>query len=270
LMAKAQITLTPPESKRLIAMAVVRLSEVKKALKEGIVVVCLGTTNAFVAQELCKKSVDPSRFAAGVILPQGTCVIPKERRMKEFVFVKGKLTEMGLDDVLPKLGPSDVVIKGANALDPSWTAGIFLASETGGTIGKILGIVSSRGVKLIIPVGLEKFIPSSIKEVAPETGIFGFDYSTGVPVGLIPISGRIVTEIEAVKILTGADAKVMGAGGLSGAEGSVTLLVSGSEEQIVKLQKIVENIKGKIRFPEITVNCEECWQERCGKRKSMR
>lgn len=269
-MAKAQITLTPSESKRLIAMAVARLPEVRKALRNGIVVVCLGTTNAFVAGELCGKPVDPSRFAAGVVLPRGTCVIPKERRMKEFVFVKGKLVEIGLDDVLPKLGASDVVVKGANALDPSWTAGVFLASETGGTVGKILGVVSARGTRLIVPVSLEKFIPHLIKDVAPETGISAFDYSTGVPVGLIPLPGRVVTEIEAVKILTGADAKVMGAGGVSGAEGSVTLLISGSRGQIAKLRKVVEEIKGKVRFPEIAVNCEECKQKTCGRKRAER
>jgi len=245
LMAKAQVTLTPAESKRLIAMAVARLPEVRRALREGTVVVCLGSTNAFVARELSGMEVDPAKFVAGVILPEGTSVTPRERRLREFIFVKGELKSTSLDEILPTLGPSDVVIKGANALDPSWTAGVFLASETGGTVGKILGVVRARGVKLIIPVGLEKLVPDRIMEVSTETGMFEYDYTTGVPVGLIPLPGKVVTEIEAVEVLTGAEAKVMGAGGVGGAEGSITLLVSGTGEQIAKLREIVGSIKGK-------------------------
>jgi hypothetical protein len=266
-MPKAQVTLTPEESKRLIAKAVARLPEVRFALRRGTVVICLGTTNAHVVEEITGKLVDRRRFAAGVVLPRGTCVTPREVRLREVVLVRGKQVEAGLDDVLPRLGPQDVVIKGANALDPSWTAGVFLASETGGTVGRMMGTVMARGVRLVIPVGLEKLVPGPIKEVAAEAGIHVFQHATGVPVGLIPLSGRVVTEIEAVEILTGARAMAMGAGGVSGAEGSVTLLVSGSAGQISKLMRLVGEIKERFGPVRIDVNCEECGVEICKKKK---
>ncbi len=42
---RAQVNLTPVESKKLIGMAVCELPEVKKAFKEGIVIVKSQTTN---------------------------------------------------------------------------------------------------------------------------------------------------------------------------------------------------------------------------------
>jgi hypothetical protein len=41
---RAQVVLTPAESKRLIAKAVAKMDIVQKAFKEGIVVVSTGTT----------------------------------------------------------------------------------------------------------------------------------------------------------------------------------------------------------------------------------
>ncbi len=49
---KAQISLTTSESKRLIAKAVKEHPKVKNALENGIVAIALGSTNAFVAEEI--------------------------------------------------------------------------------------------------------------------------------------------------------------------------------------------------------------------------
>lgn len=242
-MPQAQITLTPLESKRLIAKAVAKLPEVQSAMREGVVVVGVGTTNACVVEELLGEKIDHDRFMAGRVLPEGTSVLPREQRLKEVVIERGKAVDARMDEVLPRLGPKDVFIKGANALDAMGTAGIFLAGEGGGTIGRALGTLKLKGVKLVIPVGLEKFIPGRVEEVAELAGTERFDFSTGVPVGLMPVRGKIVTELEAVKILTRARARVMGKGGIKGAEGAVTLLVEGTGEQIEDLKKLVQEIK---------------------------
>ena len=71
-----QITLTPAESKRLIAKAVVNLGEIKKAFKNGIIVIGVGTTNAYVAEELLGQKIERERFVAGVVIPRGTFVLP--------------------------------------------------------------------------------------------------------------------------------------------------------------------------------------------------
>lgn len=240
-----QITLTPAESKRLIAKAVVKLEEVRKAFKNGVIIIGVGTTNACVAEELLERKIERERFVAGMVLPRGTYVLPVEKRLKEIIIRKGNVIDAKMGDVLPELSSSDVFIKGANALDASGTAGVFMAGHRGGTIGRALGTLMSRGVNLIIPVGLEKFIPGSIKNIAPLAGMDKVTFSTGVPVGIMPVHGKIITELDAIQILSGAEAMMMGKGGVSGAEGAVTLLVSGSQKQLRKVRQLVETVKGE-------------------------
>jgi hypothetical protein len=240
-----QITLTPAESKRLIAKAVVKLGEVKKAFKNGIIVIGVGTTNAYVAEELLGKKIERGRFVAGVVLPKGTFILPAERRLKEIVIRRGKIIDAKMDDVLPEMSSSDVFLKGANAVDFSGTAGVLMAGQGGGTIGRSLGTIMSKGVNLIIPVGLEKFIPGSIKNVAPLAGMDKVIFSTGTPVGMMPIHGRVITELEAIKILSGAEAIVMAKGGVSGAEGAVTLMVRGTPKQLRQFTLLTKTVKGE-------------------------
>lgn len=56
----------------------------------------------------------------------------------------------------------------------------------------------------------------------------------GMPVGLLPINGIVVTELEAVKILSGAGAVQIGAGGIMGAEGAITIVVEGKRNKLRK------------------------------------
>jgi hypothetical protein len=49
---RAIVVLPPGAARRLIARGVARLPSVQRALRDGLVVVTLGTTNAYVAEEL--------------------------------------------------------------------------------------------------------------------------------------------------------------------------------------------------------------------------
>jgi hypothetical protein len=265
-MPQIQVTLTPAESKRLIAKAVPALPEVKKALREGTIVIGLGTTNARVAEELLGEKIEREKFAAGVILPKGTCVVPREQRKGDIIIRRGKPIEAKLDDVLLELTADDVLIKGANALDASGMAGVFLASRSGGTVGRALGTVVARGVNLIIPVGLEKFIPGSTQGVSKIAGIFRASYATGCPVGIMPLVGKIITELEAFEILTGGKAIPIGRGGISGAEGSITLLVRGTPKQLRKARRLVNGIKGEPGM-KVGTDCKTCSERDCWYRK---
>jgi hypothetical protein len=62
---KVVFTLTPAESKRLIAKAVVKMPEVQAALEKAYVILPGGTTNAIVAQELLGQDITPARFTRG-------------------------------------------------------------------------------------------------------------------------------------------------------------------------------------------------------------
>ena len=262
-MRQIQVLLTPAESKRLIAKAVAGIDEVQNAMKSGIIVIGVGTTNAIVAEELLHIKIDRERFVAGVTLPKGNCVLPAQRRLHEIVVKNGRVTGLRLEDVLHELGPSDVLIKGANAVDASGVAGVFLGSKSGGTIGRSIGTLLARGVNIVMPVSLEKFIPGSIVEIARLSGTDKAEYSVGVPLGLMPVPGKLVTEIEAIRILSGAKAVVMGRGGVSGAEGAITFVIFGDREQLEGVRRLVLGIKGE-RNPVIETDCETCDRAYCG------
>ena len=49
----------------------------------------------------------------------------------------------------------------------------------------------------------------------------------GVSCGLLPVAGDVVTELKAIELLSGAEATVISAGGLAGAEGAVVMVIKG-------------------------------------------
>jgi hypothetical protein len=59
------------------------------------------------------------------------------------------------------------------------------------------------------------------------------------------LTGEIVTELEAIKILTGATAFQSSAGGVSGAEGGVWLVFRGTRDQVKKALDLVRSIQGE-------------------------
>ena len=63
-----------------------------------------------------------------------------------------------------------------------------------------------------------------------------------------PLTGTIITEIEALAILTGVDAYLYSAGGVAGAEGAVRLLVDGTDEEVEETLKLIKSIKGEPRY----------------------
>jgi len=117
---KRQIILTVAESKRLIAKGVANMSEVKKAMKDGMVVVTVGTTAAFVLEELLGKKFDKRRYTSGISVPAFPDKLdePKGERMPDVVFRKGEVVkELDRFSAPKEMGAGDVYIKGANALD---------------------------------------------------------------------------------------------------------------------------------------------------------
>jgi len=252
---KAQIVLTPSESKRLIAKAVAQMESVKKALKKGIVVICRGSTNAFIVEEITRQQREKGKFTAGYIGPRGLSVNPKLPR--ETILIDGKLQNgISIVDVMKDLRPGDVIIKGASAIGPDRIPGVLCGREqfdaTGGTVGLFQVAAMVRGIEVIIPVGLEKSIPISVLVGSSEISSSKIDYSTGMPCGLVPIFGTVITEIEAIKILTSGEAIPIAAGGIGGGEGSIVLLLKGIDSEVKQAIKIIEKIKGEPPIPEPT------------------
>lgn len=239
-MNQVQITLTPAESKRIIAMGVKELPIIQQALRKGIILITLGSTNAYVAEELTGKTIDHARYGAGYI-DGTTTVLPFEKRLPEIALRNGK--EVKEEGIIKEMGAHDVVIKGANALDPQGIAGVMMANPQGGTTGSLIGAIMARGINLIIPVGLEKSIPYSVVEVSRRTGIQRCSRATGLPVGIMPLCGTVITEVTALTLLGAEDVFPIGAGGINGGEGSITLCVMGKKAD--EIFELVQKVKGK-------------------------
>jgi hypothetical protein len=59
------------------------------------------------------------------------------------------------------------------------------------------------------------------------------------------VNARIITEIEAIAILTGAKATHVASGGIGGNEGSVVLSIEGPDDQVKAAFDLVQSIKGE-------------------------
>jgi len=229
--SRALVVLSPGAARRLIGRGVAALPQVRRALQEGLVVVTLGTTNAYVAEELLREPIERERFCAGYIGETLTWV-PAERRTEPIIFRRGERVEMSADAVLAELKAGDVVIKGANVLDPEGVCGVFMASPIGGTVGKFAIPALARGVETVIPISCAKAIHGYVTNIALELGIGKVNRATGAAVGLYPLVGTVVTEIEAVEVLYGVRAEHVASSGVGPGAGAVTLLLVGAEAQV--------------------------------------
>ena len=156
------------------------------------------------------------------------------------VWQKGKT----IFDVADGLKEGDVILKGANALEPvRHQAAVLIGHPSGGTVGVALQAAVGRRVRLILPVGLEKRIPGDLMELAVRLNAPGRSGPR-----LLPVPGEVFTEIEAIRLLCGAESEMVAAGGVGGAEGSVWLALHGSEEQMEKAEELMKEVAGERGF----------------------
>ncbi len=250
--------LTVAESKRLIGKAVAQMPIVKNALANGMVIIIKGTTNAYVAEEITGQKVNHAAFVTGRIEPEkGTKNLPPVKPVNHLILEKGKVVDIPLPEAVKKLKAGDVVMKGANALDyKNKMAAINILDPAGGTTGITMPFIIARKAHLVIPVGLEKLIAGDMVETtlkmrepmetlpAPSGKSKSLFPGNNIP-SMWLVTGEIVTELEAIKILTGATAFQSSAGGVSGAEGGVWLVFRGTRDQVNKALKLVQSIQGE-------------------------
>lgn len=245
-----QFLITIPAGKRLIARAVVALGQIKEALKSHTIVIVSGTTNGYIVEELLTMIGQTDDFSKEMFfrgINVGLGIMPQKGKYSgtDVVIEKGKwIKEKTIFDVAQSLGQGDIILKGANAIDSERKiAGIQIANPTIGTSGPILQAVIGRRAQLIIPVGLEKRVFGSISEIAAK---LNEPSSTGLR--MLPVSGTIITELEAIKILTGSSAELVAAGGVCGAEGSYWISVTGKQEQVDSASEIINSIANEPPF----------------------
>ncbi len=244
---REEIILTVSEGKRLIGLGVAALPAVRRALQAGTIGLARGSTNGYVAEAILGRPIDRVGFTTGVTLPAGRkpSELRGDREVGELVIERGiVVANKTLAEAARAMGPEDVLIKGANALNyRKQVAGILIQNAAGGTIGGIIGAVMGRRITLVLPVGLEKEMAFDIVEANR-----ALERHLKPPRSLWPVTGIIVTEIEALNLLTGVDAMQIGAGGIGGAEGSIRLLIQGTPEQMQAAGRLLGQIYGEPSF----------------------
>ena len=228
---RAVVVLSPGAARRLIARGVARLPQVQQAMREGLVLVTLGTTNSYVAEELLGHSVERTTFCAGYVGDTLTWV-PPEQQGRTVLLRRGRQVDLTTDQVLEELKAGDILIKGANVLDPSGVCGVFMASPAGGTVGRFAIPAVARGVETVIPISCSKSVHGFVTDLSREVGIGKVDHSTGFPVGLYPLVGTVVTGVEAVELVYGVRAEHLASGGVGPGTGAVALLLVGEAENV--------------------------------------
>ena len=212
-----------------------------------MVVVATGTTNAYVLQEIKGEKFDLRRYRSGITTPD----VPEKSKepagepIPDVVYKKGAIVkELNRFNAVKQMGKGDVYIKGANALNyEDQIAGVLIGGGDGGTLGAVLGSIIGKHIHLVIPIGLEKLVYEDINDLY----LLSMEEDYEGP-SMWPISGIIITEIEALEILCGVSATLFSAGGVAGAEGSVRLLIEGDDESINDALDLIKNIKGEPRY----------------------
>jgi hypothetical protein len=248
-----QFVFTPAAGKRLIARGVAAHPSVKRVLQSGTMVIVAGTTNACVAEEILgsEAGFKRGRFFRGITLPPGRKVTDSGRLADESAFPGDVILEKGkwlrgktIFDVVDGLKEGDLIIKGANALDPIRNrAAVLIGDPKGGTLAAALQAVVGRRVELLLPVGLEKRVTGDLDDLALMLNAPGAEGTR-----LWPAPGTVFTELDAIALLTGARAELIAAGGIGGAEGCVRLAVLGTAQQLETMEKIHREIGGEPAF----------------------
>ncbi len=257
---KAAFTLIPSESRRLIAKGVAAMEEVKEAGEKGYTIICGGTTNGYVAQEILGVTdIPPEKYTAGTICNRLLCTTDADKRSPfPIILFKGQRTTKSIPEAFNDFHLQTVIIKGANAIDPSGKVAVISSGFDGGTMGVTLGTAVSQGLKYIVPVGLEKLV-SSVEDSCSWTGAKTLDYSMGADFGMFVIpNALVVTEIEALRVLTGVNSKHVASGGIGECAGAVVIVVEGAEQNVNKAISIIEKIKGEPIIPDFKGTCKTC------------
>jgi hypothetical protein len=270
---RAQVVLTPTESKRLLAKAVLNLPEVQRGLKEGIVILHPSSTTIFMLEQLGHPMTDERIWICGHISPKGLCMarpiidtVLGDRAYTaakypfDLIIKKGKLLpfkQPTLGPALEEMDSNDIYVKSVNAIDPEGNAGVLLAEKRGGSLGLVLTSQKTKNFKMVIPVGVEKRIPIPIGDAISAAA--KLDKAQGIPCAIWRLRGEVITEVEAFRGLFDVRATPVSGGGVCGAEGAFTWVLQGEEANVLNAFNFCTEIRGHALPYSLNVyDCPEC------------
>jgi len=263
---KSILTLTPEESKRLIAKAVVQMEVVKNAQANGIIGLARCSTNGYIVEELIGRKLENiMSYCSGYISGKGSCAVYSKQKSGLLVLNRGEEvwlhhTEGDILKFIDQMDSNDVIIKSGNVIDPMGQVGTLVGHPTGGEAGNYLPYILAKGINLIVPMLISKYSPFPLFQLIQALGTskIRVDRSHGIVCGMIPLPGLVVTEIDALKILCNTEAIPIAVNGIGSGRGSVTLLLEGDGSAIDAAWYTVNGIKGEPPLEEFPPHCDHC------------
>ncbi|MCC8167034.1 MAG: hypothetical protein LIQ31_13010 [Planctomycetes bacterium] len=265
----ALVVLTPEESKRLIGKAVAAMPEVRKAMTEGIIGFSRCTTNAYVIEEIIGRRMDNRYgYCSGYITAQGMCAVQGADMERLLVLDHGeeKWFEPGKGNVaqfLDRMSSDDIIIKSGNMIDPYGNVACLSPNPGGGEIGLYVTPALTKGIRFIIPMSINKSIPTPLQKFLGlmGTGHISPERCRGLRCGVVPMFGQVVTEVDAIAMLTGAEATYVACGGVASGAAAVVLVITGDHAKIAAAWDLVESVKGEPPMPDPkrVENCDDCY-----------
>jgi hypothetical protein len=237
-----QFCITTAMGKRLIGQGMARHPEVQQALDGDTLVIIAGTTNGYVAEEVLT-SIGQAEGFSRVGFRRGVTVAPGAKLPKvdfpgDVVIVDGKWQQgQTIFDAAEDLRAGDLVLKGANAVDPAGIPAVQIGHPQGGTIVAAVAALIGRRVGLIAPVGVEKRVFESVHALARRCNAPGAKGPR-----LFPFPGRVFSELDAISLLTGAEATLLACGGIYRAEGAAWVGISGTDEQVQAATDLIKSV----------------------------
>jgi hypothetical protein len=237
-----QFCVTTSAGKRLIGKAMAAHPDIRSVLSKGTLVIVAGTTNGYVAEEILVSLGQAEGFSR-IGFRRGITVAPGAKAADadlqgDVILVDGQWQRgKTIQDVTDELKEGDIILKGANAFDAHGQPAVQIGHPKGGTVLAALPAVIGRRVRLIVPVGLEKRVLEDVTVLAQRCNAPGTDGPR-----LLPLPGEVFTELDAIRLLTGAQACLLAAGGIYGAEGALWLGVSGTDEQIRTAAELIRSV----------------------------
>lgn len=268
-MVVAQVVLTAPESRKLIARAVTQLEEVRDALKRSKIVVCTGSISPDILEALGFGPISEEErglYVCGMIRGEGLCTTDFDVVRSSTFIERSSLVEKPGREFMKDFGAGDVYIKSPNILDRNGVAGVLAGAPECGMVGRM--VYGIEECCFIAPTLLLKSAPVDLYDLAetvtPEDykrDASGFvRYSCGMSVNLVPLPERtkVVTEIEAIEQVFGLSAKPIGMSGVGSGADAVALSVEGPEGDVQGFWGYVCSIKGSSPIVTHPSDCEKC------------
>lgn len=247
-MTAAQITLAGQESRLLLAFCIAQSGVLKPYLEHGRILMKGGATVSLLARQIAGT---PLRLSGCMSAAGMRGALRKGPGAHFLLLESGRAQNVDEDPAAAArmLGPGDLFLTGANAIDAYGNAALLIGSPGGGGYGACMGALYTEGFRTLILTSVQKLIPGDLRELYGRVDRNRCAFSYGMACALAPIPGEIITETEALSLFAGVRAVCFARGGHTGAEDAAAFQITGETAAVEKVLELTDRIKS---IPPIT------------------